>query len=45
MSDRYSQIVNSFPGKLVAPRVGLPQPVKLDRHASGDPVVKGRVPH
>ena len=43
MSDRYSQIVNSFPGKLVAPRVGLPQPVKLDRHASGDPVVKGRV--
>ncbi|HEX2161403.1 MAG TPA: 3-oxoacyl-ACP reductase [Thermoleophilaceae bacterium] len=43
MSDRYSQIVNSFPGKLVAGRVGLPQPVELDRHRPGAPVVSGRV--
>lgn len=43
MSDRYSQIVNSFPGKLVASRVGLPQPVELDRHTPGAPVVAGRV--
>ncbi|HEX2070784.1 MAG TPA: 3-oxoacyl-ACP reductase [Thermoleophilaceae bacterium] len=43
MSDRYSQIVNSFPGKLVAGRVGLPQPVELDRHRAGAPVVSGRV--
>ena len=43
MSDRYSQIVNSFPGKLVAGRVGLPQPTKLDRHEPGAPVVAGQV--
>ena len=43
MSDRYSQIVNSFPGKLVAGRVGLPQPTELDRYAAGEPLVKGRV--
>jgi 3-oxoacyl-[acyl-carrier protein] reductase len=43
VSDRYSQIVNSFPGKLVAGRVGLPQPTKLDRHEPGAPVVAGRV--
>ena len=43
MSDRYSQIVNSFPGKLVAGRVGLPQPTELDRHTPGAPVVAGRV--
>jgi 3-oxoacyl-[acyl-carrier protein] reductase len=43
VSDRYSQIVNSFPGKLVAGRVGLPQPTELDRHRAGAPVVAGRV--
>jgi 3-oxoacyl-[acyl-carrier protein] reductase len=43
VSDRYSQIVNSFPGKLVAGRVGLPQPTELDRHVPGAPVVAGRV--
>jgi 3-oxoacyl-[acyl-carrier protein] reductase len=43
VSDRYSQIVNSFPGKLVAGRVGLPQPTALDRHEPGAPVVAGRV--
>jgi 3-oxoacyl-[acyl-carrier protein] reductase len=43
MTDRYAQIVNSLPGKLVAGRVGLPQPVELERHAPGAPVVTGRV--
>jgi 3-oxoacyl-[acyl-carrier protein] reductase len=43
VSDRYSQIVNSFPGRLVAGRVGLPQPAELDRHRPGAPVVSGRV--
>ncbi len=43
MSDLYSQLVNSFPGRLVAGRVGLPQPTKLERHAPGSPVVSGPV--
>jgi 3-oxoacyl-[acyl-carrier protein] reductase len=43
VSDRYSQIVNGFPGKLVAGRVGLPQPTELDRYSPGDPVVAGKV--
>ena len=43
MTDRYSQIVNSFPGKLVAGRIGLPQPTELERHAAGAPVISGRV--
>jgi 3-oxoacyl-[acyl-carrier protein] reductase len=34
MSDLYSQIVNSPPGRLIAPRVGLPRPVRLERHSS-----------
>ena len=32
MSDLYSQVVNSPPGRFIAPRVGLPQPVELDRY-------------
>ncbi len=43
MSDLYSQIVNSPPGRFLAPRVGLPRPVTLDRHAPGAPVVSGAV--
>jgi 3-oxoacyl-[acyl-carrier protein] reductase len=43
MSDLYSQIVNSPPGRFLAPRVGLPQPATLDRHAPGTPVVSGAV--
>ena len=35
MSDLYSQLVNSPPGRLIAPRVGLPQPVELERQATG----------
>ncbi len=41
MSDLYAQVVNSFPVNLVASRVGLPQPPKLERHTPGSPVVSG----
>ena len=43
MSDLYSQIVNSPPGRLIAPRVGLPQPTALERYEPGAPVVSGAV--
>jgi 3-oxoacyl-[acyl-carrier protein] reductase len=43
MSDLYSQVVNSPPGRLIASRVGLPQPVKLERYTPGAPVVSGAV--
>jgi len=42
-TDTYGQIVNSSVGRFVAQRAGLPRPVELDRHAPGDPVVRGRV--
>ncbi len=35
MSDLYTQIVNSPPGRLIAPRVGLPRPTRLKRHEPG----------
>jgi 3-oxoacyl-[acyl-carrier protein] reductase len=41
MSDRYAQVVNSLPGRLIASRVGLPRPVKLERHAPGVPAISG----
>jgi 3-oxoacyl-[acyl-carrier protein] reductase len=43
VSDRYAQVVNSLPGRLVAGRVGLPRPVELDRHVPGASVVSGFV--
>ena len=43
MSDRYAQLVNSPVGSIVAKRVGLPLPPKLERHRDGDPVISGRV--
>jgi 3-oxoacyl-[acyl-carrier protein] reductase len=42
-TDLYSQVVNSPPGRLIAPRLGLPQPPKLERHEPGAPVVSGSV--
>jgi 3-oxoacyl-[acyl-carrier protein] reductase len=42
-ADLYSQMVNSPPGRLIAPRLGLPQPPKLERHEPGAPVVSGPV--
>jgi 3-oxoacyl-[acyl-carrier protein] reductase len=43
MSDLYSQLVNSAPGRMIAGRVGLPRPVTLERHEPGTPVVSGPV--
>lgn len=41
MSDRYSQIVNTPPGKLLAQQLGLPRPVELDRRQPESPVLDG----
>ncbi len=43
MSDLYAQLVNSPPGKLIAPRIGLPRPVELRRHVAGEPDAPGAV--
>jgi 3-oxoacyl-[acyl-carrier protein] reductase len=43
MSDRYSQLVRTPIGKLVAQQVGLPQPVELERFSPGQPVITGTV--
>jgi 3-oxoacyl-[acyl-carrier protein] reductase len=43
MSDVYAQLVNSPPGRLIAPRVGLPRPTELRRHSPGDSVAPGAV--
>ena len=42
VSDLYTQVVNSPPGRMIAGRVGLPQPAQLERHEPGAPVVSGR---
>jgi len=42
-ADRYTQLVNTPVGRLVAKNVGLPKPVPLERHSPGAPVVAGRV--
>ena len=43
MSDLYAQLVNSPPGRLIAPRVGLPRPAKLRRHSDGEAGSAGAV--
>jgi 3-oxoacyl-[acyl-carrier protein] reductase len=43
VTDLYSQIVNSPPGRLIAPRIGLPQPVALRRRRPGEPDDLGSV--
>jgi 3-oxoacyl-[acyl-carrier protein] reductase len=43
VTDAYARLAGSPLGRLVAPRVGLPQPVELERHAPGRPVVDGLV--
>jgi 3-oxoacyl-[acyl-carrier protein] reductase len=43
MSDRYTQLINSRAGRLLAREVGLPLPVALERYRPGDPVIRGRV--
>jgi 3-oxoacyl-[acyl-carrier protein] reductase len=49
MSDLYAQLVNSPPGKLIAPRVGLPRPTALKRRSADQtetagPVLVGAAP-
>jgi 3-oxoacyl-[acyl-carrier protein] reductase len=43
MSDLYAQLINSPPGRFLAPRVGLPRPTELERHAPDAPAVSGAV--
>ncbi len=41
--DRYTQLVNTPVGGVIAKQVGLPKPVPLRRYAAGKPVVEGKV--
>ncbi len=43
MSDLYAQLVNSPPGKLIAPRVGLPRPTTLKRHSAREHDAAGAI--
>ncbi len=43
MSDLYTQVVNSPPGRMIAGRVGLPQPTQLERQETGAPDISGAV--
>ncbi|MEZ5078993.1 MAG: 3-oxoacyl-ACP reductase [Solirubrobacterales bacterium] len=43
MADRYSRVVNAPVVSTLARQLGLPQPVALDRHQPGDPVIAGPV--
>jgi 3-oxoacyl-[acyl-carrier protein] reductase len=43
VSDRYQQLVNTPIGRMLTRQVGLPAPVKLERHEPGRPVVDGPV--
>jgi 3-oxoacyl-[acyl-carrier protein] reductase len=43
MSDRYLKFANSFLGKQVAPKLGLPQPPVLKRYVPGQKAVEGAV--
>jgi 3-oxoacyl-[acyl-carrier protein] reductase len=43
MSDLYAQLVNSPPGKLIAPRVGLPRPTTLKRRSASETETAGAV--
>ncbi|HWM62849.1 MAG TPA: 3-oxoacyl-ACP reductase [Solirubrobacterales bacterium] len=42
-TDLYSQVVNSPPGRLIAPRLGLPRPARLDRDGDGATASSGSV--
>ena len=41
MADRYTQLVNSPPGRLLANQLGLPKPVELRRYEEGQPLIEG----
>ena len=41
MADRYQQLIESPPGRLLAGQLGLPKPSRLRRYEPGQPVVEG----
>lgn len=41
-TDRYAEFVRGPVGGFIAPKVGLPQPIKLERYKKGQPVVDGK---
>ncbi len=43
MTDRYASFVQSGPGRALVKRLGLPDPPRLRRHASGEPILPGPV--
>jgi len=43
MADRYQQLVNTPIGRIVTKQIGLPNPPRLERYASGQPVISGPV--
>ncbi len=43
MTDRYQQLVGNPVGRLVARRIGLPNPPRLERYEPGQPVISGPV--
>jgi 3-oxoacyl-[acyl-carrier protein] reductase len=43
MADRYTQLVDTPVGRIVAKQVGLPAPVPLVRYRPGQPVLEGQV--
>ncbi|HET7689354.1 MAG TPA: 3-oxoacyl-ACP reductase [Nocardioidaceae bacterium] len=43
MSDRYSSLIHTPVGQLLAKQLGLPNPVELDRYKEGEPLVEGTV--
>src|SRR6476619_4308069 len=43
MSDKYLSFTQSQIGRLLVKNLGLPNPVRLERYAAGDPLVKGTV--
>src|SRR3954452_25222239 len=43
MSDRYSSLIHTPVGQMLAKNLGLPNPVDLQRYSEGDPVTPGTV--
>jgi 3-oxoacyl-[acyl-carrier protein] reductase len=41
MADRYQQLIDSPPGRLLAGQLGLPKPAKLRRYEPGQPLIEG----
>ncbi|MHA7223062.1 3-oxoacyl-ACP reductase [Arthrobacter sp. RHLT1-20] len=41
MTDKYTQFVSRGPGRDIARKLGLPQPVVLRRHKAGQPLIDG----